>query len=1044
MLRALVHFSLRFRLVVLVAAAALMAVGVWMAERSPLDVFPEFAPPIVEVQTEAPGMSSESVERLVTTPLESSLNGIPRLRTLRSRSVQGISSIQLIFEHQADLFQVRQMVSERVAASASRLPQNARAPQLLPPLSSTSRVLNIGLKPKAKEALAPDEPLLTLTDLSVQMRWLIEPALRSVPGVANVSTYGEREKEFQVLVRPEELRAHGVTLAQVKQAAGGGAVYGSAGFQDTPNQRLAVQFQTQIREPADLARTVVTQRNGQPVSLGQVATLTEGTPPLIGEGIVNDEAGLLCVVEKSPWANTLEVTSAVERKLETLRPALPGVEITTEIFRPATFIEQALGNLRVAMLIGSALVALILLAFLFEWRTAIISLTAIPLSLVSAVIALRLLGMWNLASGTLNTMILAGLAIAVGEVVDDAIIDVENVIRRLRLNRETGSPHSAFRVVLEASLEVRSAVVYASFIVMFVCLPIFLLGGVAGSFFRPLALAYVLAVLASLFTALTVTPALCLLLLPGSAERHRPAPLFRATRWVYSQILGPVVRFWPASLLLLAGLIALAVVLFPLLKREYLPQFQENDLVIHYQAKPGTGLDAMRKDVLAVSRELREETAVGQFGAQIGRAELGEDVVSPNYAELWISLRKERESYAKEYDRIGQILDRHKGYESDVLTHLQERIKEVLSGGKASIVVRFFGPDLATLRRKAAAARQAIAETSGAIDVKMEAQALVPQLEIVVDPYRSAAHGLTPAGVFDAVTTLLNGAKVGEVHQEQRVFDIVVWAHPDVRMSWTDLGLLEIDLPNGQGSVPLQAVADVRLVNAPNLVRHEQASRCIDVSCNTRGRDPGAVVEEIRHKLLPLQQEGYRIEYLGEYEARQENQRQLLGVTALSLVGIALLLYVDFRSLLLTLLVLFTLPFALIGGVVAAYLAGGVLSLGSMIGFITVLGIAARNGIMLVSHYRHLQLQEGMPLGRELVLRGAQERVAPILMTALAAGLGLLPLALSGTKPGYEIEYPMAVVILGGLVTSTLLNLLVLPVLYAGAGRWIGGTPEKE
>jgi CzcA family heavy metal efflux pump len=1055
MLRSLVELSLRFRVVVVAAAAALLAFGVAVAMRSPLDVFPEFAPPLVEVQAEAPGMSSEAVEQLVTVPIESAVSGIPRMTTLRSKSVQGLSSVQMLFEQGADLFQVRQMVTERVAVAAARLPQQVRTPQVLPPLSSTSRVLKIGLTAKPKDQLEPGEPLLTQTDVSVLMEWVIRPRLLAVPGVANVSTYGTHPRQYQVLIKPAELREHGVTLDQVKQSVRQSVVYGSAGFHDTPNQRLAVQYTTRLDRPSDLSKTVVAYRKGQPLMLGQVATVTTGNPPHIGEGVINDEPGLLVVVEKYPWANTLQVTRDTEKAVDSLRPALPGVGITTRIFRPATFIELALANLRVAMLIGSVLVALIVIAFLFEWRTAVISLTAIPLSIIAAILVLNRLG------GTLNTMVLAGLAIAVGEVVDDAIIDVENIVRRLRQSVQRrassaerdsdGAPGSAlralrspFRVVLDASLEVRSAVVYASFIVVFVCLPIFFMGGVAGSFFRPLAFAYILAVMASLVVALTVTPALCLLLLPGAVDRRREAPLARFVRGLYRRALPLGLNQPLLTLGLLVLLFAGAAALFPMLKEEYLPRFQESDFLMHWIAKPGTGIDVMREDIQTVSRELRTETPVKEFGSHIARAEVGEEVVGSNFAELWISLGDYSGDYPAARKKIEGVMDRHAGFEHDLLTYLQERIKEVLSGSGATVVMRLYGPDLASLRRKAQEVRQVIEggegrePVSGVTDLRVEAQVLVPQIELVLDPHRSAAVGLTPGAVTDAVQTLLNGTKVAEVHQDQKIFDVVVWGHPDIRYSWPELRRLEIDLPGGQGTVPLESVAELRLVNAPNTIRHDKASRCIDVTCNVSGRDLGGVVQEIQQRVRALPpEEGYRVEFLGEYAARAENQRQLLGVGGLALLGIAMLLYLDFLSFRLTLLVLLTLPFALIGGLAAAYLTGGVLSLGSLVGFITVLGIAARNGIMLISHYRHLREQEGFPFGRELVLRGAEERVTPILMTALAAGLGLLPLAISGNKPGYEVEYPMAVVILGGLFTSTLLNLLVLPVLY----ERFGGAP---
>jgi CzcA family heavy metal efflux pump len=1035
MLRGLVELALRQRHIMVLAAIALLALGGWSALRAPLDVFPEFAPPLVEVQTEAPGMSSTAVESLVSIPLESAVNGIPRMTTLRSKSVQGLSSVVMLFERGADLFQARQMVGERVAVAAARLPQQVQAPRVMPPLSSTSRVLHIGLTPKRPEDLQPGEPKLDVTEVSVLLRWVIEPRLLRVPGVANISTYGQHDKQYQIQIKPEDLRAHGVTLEQVKQAVKASVVHGSAGFHDTPNQRLALQFSTRVERPEDLARIIVAPRDGSPLFLGQVATLTTGNPPFIGEGVINDEQGLFVVVEKYPWSNTLDVTREVEKALSALAPGLPGVSITTDIFRPATFIELALKNLRFAMILGCIFVSLILIAFLFEWRTAVISFTAIPLSIVAA---LALLVHWGV---TINTMVLAGLAIAIGEVVDDAIIDVENIVRRLKENRGLSHPRPALQVVLDASLEVRSAVVYASFIVVFVCLPIFFMSGLAGSFFRPLATAYVLAVMASLVVALLLTPALCLILLPNARATQRDA-WARGARALYRLLLPAVLK---RPLIVYGALAVLAVAAglgFLRLREDFLPQFQETDFLMHWVAKPGTGLDVMREDIQRVGREMLDQTQIKAFGAHIARAEVGEEVVGPNFAELWVSLGDFQGDYAAARREIEVVMARHPGFEHDLLTYLQERIKEVLTGTGASIVLRVYGPELDGLRQRAAEVREAIAQGSGeglvpgVIDLKVEAQVLVPQLELVFDPYKMADYGLRPKEVGDALATLLNGTAVAEAHQDQRKFDIVVRGHPDVLRRLPDLRRLEIDLPGGKGTAPLAAVADLRLVSAPNAIRHDKASRCIDVTCNVKDRDLGSVARDIEARLRQLpDRAGYRVEVLGEYQARVENQRQLLIYSLIALVGIAALLFMDFQSLRLTFLVLLTLPFALIGGVAAALLTGGTLSLGSLVGFITVLGIAARNGIMLVSHWRHLHQYENVPWGIDLVRRGAEERVVPVLMTALAAGLGLMPLAWSGNKPGYEVEYPMAVVILGGLATSTLLNLLVLPTLYYHLGQ---------
>jgi len=1037
MLRQLVRFSLQQRFLVIALAAGLVVAGVVSVLRSPVDVFPEFAPPLVEVQVEAPGMSSEAVESLVTIPLESALNGLPRMTVIRSKSVQGLSAVQMLFEQGSDIFQVRQMVNERVAAAARILPPTVKPPQLLPPLSSTSRILKLGLYPKKK----PDgTPACTTTDISVLMRWIIDPRLRAVPGVSNVSTYGLHDRVYQIQIDPVKMRDKGVTLDQVRQAASRAVVMGSSGFLDNENQRLAVQYATKLDHFDDLKQLVLIQRRGEPIRLGEVAELETGSPPAIGEGVVNDEVGLLVVVEKYPWANTFQVTKDVEKAIDALRPGLPDVEINTTIFRPATFIERAVNNLQHAMIMGCILVSIIVVAFLMNLRTAVISLTAIPLSIVAALLVL------NLTGHALNTMILAGLVIAVGEVVDDAIIDVENITRRLR---QQSQPLARWRVILAASLEVRSAVVYATAIVALVCLPIFFLGGVAGSFFRPLATAYILAVLASLIVALTVTPALSLILLPRNMGTGHDPLLARIVRGIYRRALAPILVRPVFALIVVGGMLAGAIVLLPRFKEEYLPQFQETDFLMHWIAKPGTSIHEVTRDIQLVSKDLRTKTTVRDFGSHIARAEIGEEVVGSNFAELWVSLKDDYGNYAAARKKIMAVMDHHSGYQHDLLTYLQERIKEVLTGTGASVVVRIYGPDLETLRNKAKALADAIngkgydGKVPGVVDLKVEAQDLIAQLELIIDAQQAAALGLSPGAIADAVTIYINGLKVGDVHQKQGTFDLVLMGSPSLRKNpWPSLLELPIDVPQPPGdtgrsaTVPLKSVATLKLINAPNIVRHDKASRCIDVTCNIQpNADLGAVVREIQTRAQPLNQESYRIEFLGEFAARQENQRQLLGVALLSILGIAVLIYSDFRSVRLTFLVLATLPFALIGGVFSAYFTGAVLSLGTLVGFITVLGIAARNGIMLVSHYRHLQQSEGVPFGRELVVRGASERVVPIMMTALAAGIGLLPLALGGNQPGYEIEYPMAIVILGGLFTSTVLNLLVVPALYQWFGR---------
>ncbi|HVX61068.1 MAG TPA: efflux RND transporter permease subunit [Pirellulales bacterium] len=1054
----LIATSLRLRVLVLALSALLIVYGIQTLKSTPLDVFPEFAPPLVEIQTEAPGLSTVEVESLISMPLENALNGTPFLKTIRSKSVLGLSSVKMIFEEGTDLIRARQLVQERLSVEAARLPAVAKPPVMMSPHSSTSRVLKIGVTSKT----------LSQMDLTILARWTIRPHLMAIPGVANVAIWGQRDRQFQVLVDPDRLRAHQLSLSDVERASADAATLSGGGFIDTPNQRLPVRQLTSIREPDDLADTIVGFRGGAPLRLGDVAEIVEGFPAPIGDAVIDDGPGLLLIVEKQPWGNTLDITHNVEQALELLRPGLEGVKLDPTIFRPATFIERSLENLSHAMLIGCVLVVVVLVAFLFDWRTSVISVTAIPLSLVAAALVLHYWG------GTINTMVIAGLVIALGEVVDDAIIDVENIMRRLKLNRQSENPLPTYQAVLAASLEVRSAVVYASLIVTLVFVPVLFLEGLSGAFFRPLAISYMLAILASLLVALTVTPAMSLILLPGAAHRRHEGALTLWLQRVYRGILPWFVVRPKMAVATISLLFAVSLAAAASLGEEFLPDFKETDFLMHWVEKPGTSLEAMTRITTRVSKELRQIPGVRNFGSHIGRAEVADEVVGPNFTELWISVEPTADLDAT-VARIQATVDGYPGLYRDVLTYLKETIKEVLTGAKATIVVRIFGPDLTALRSKAEEVYQAIEDVDGVIDPHVEQQALVPQLQVRLRPEAAAQYGFTPGHVRRAVETLIRGTKVGEVYYDQKSFAVVVWGKPELRSDLLALRRLPIDLPQvgtsasatgsnppagaaspgsvnptppmssaaslssaavANGYVPLGDIAFVETVPTPNEVMRESVSRRIDVTCNVQGRDLGSVAREIEERVKQLKfDRGYHPEFLGEYAERQASRRRLFALAAMSLVGILLILHVDFQSWRLTLLVLLTIPFALVGGVFAAALAGGVLSLGSLVGFVTVLGIAARNGIMLVSHYRHLETDEGEAFGPGLVMRGSEERLAPILMTALTTGLALVPLVAGGNLPGHEIEYPMAVVILGGLATSTLLNLFLLPPIYLAFGR---------
>ncbi len=1018
MMRALVAACLRLRFLVVAIGGAILVVGVARLQDVSLDVFPEFAPPLVEVQTEAPGLSAAEVESLISVPLESALNGTSWLETIRSKSVSGLSSVVIIFKPGTDIMRARQLVQERLAIAASRLPDVANAPVMLSPLSATSRAMKIGL--------SSDE--MSLIELSTLARWTIRPRLMAVPGVANVAIWGQRDRQLQVEVDPERLRSHGVSLQEVTKAAGDATQPGAGGFIETPNQRLGIRHRSPIVSAADLARVPVRASGATVLRIGDIADVGEGHQPMIGDGIINDGPGILLIVEKQPWGNTLSVTRGVEEALEALRPGLSGVAIDSTIFRPATFIEMAIDNLTTSLLIGCVLVIFVLGAFLYEWRTALISLAAIPLSLVTAGLILQMQG------ATINTMVLAGLVIALGAVVDDAIIDVENIVRRLRQHRKEGSTQSTAAVILDASVEVRNAIVYATLIIVLALLPVFFMQGLSGAFFRPLAMAYALAVLLSMLVAMTVTPALSLLLLSKAPLERRESPLVLWLQRRYDDFL-PRVLEKPRKMFIGVGVATLmGVVALPMLGESLLPDFKETDFLMHWVTKPGTSHAEMNRITIQASKELRAIPGVRNFGAHVGRAEVADEVVGINFTELWVSIDRDVD-YEETLAKIQDVVDGYPGIYRDVLTYLRERIKEVLTGASTSIVVRIYGPDLEVLRDKAEEVGRSLSGIDGVVDLKVEPQVNVPHVEVTVDLAAAELYGLTPGSVRRAAATLIAGSKVGEIYEDQKVFDVVVQGTPETRHSLTSIRDLLIEAPAG-GHVRLKDVAEVRVVPTPNAIKREAVSRRIDVGCNVRGRDLGAVARDIERTIADIEfPREYHPEVLGEYAERQAAQKRMLALGLAAVLGMLFLLQASFQSWRLGFLTLLTLPSALVGGVLAALISGATISLGSLVGFITVLGIAARNGIMLISHYQHLEQDEGETFGLHLVLRGARERLSPILMTAASTGLALVPLVVAGNLPGHEIEHPMAVVILGGLITSTLLNLVVLPSLYLRFGR---------
>lgn len=1030
MMRSIVESSQRLRFLVVVIAAATMFFGVTQLRKMPVDVLPEFEPPMVEVQTEALGLSAAEVAGMVTLDVEELLSGTPWLRSMHSKSVPGLSAILMVFEPGTSLMHARQVVQERLTM-AFMLPNIAKAPAILQPVSATSRVMTIGLTSKEVSPI----------QMSVLARWTIKPRLMGVPGVANVAIWGQRDWQLQVLIDQEQLRTHGVSQEQIISTTGdamwvspltflNASHPGTGGWIDTPNQRLGVQHLLPIASPENLARVPVDNATWR---LGDVAKVVEGHPPLIGDALVNGTPGLLLVIEKLPGANTLAVTRGVEAALAAMRTGLPGIEIDAQIFRAATFIETAFANLTRALLIGAVLMVLVLGAFLYNWRSGVISCVAMPLSLLAATLVLY----WR--GATINMMLLAGFVIALGTVVDDAIIDIENVVRRLRQRRQEGSDKSPASIMLEAVLEVRGAIVYATLIAVLAVLPVFFMGGLFGAFFQPLAVSYALALLASMVVALTMTPALSLLLLRHAPLEPRESPLIQGLQRNAEAVLARIIRTPSLAYVAIGVLVLVGLMVWSQLGQELLPSFKERTLLIDMEATPGTSHPAMSRMASQVSRELRSIRGVRTVGAHVGRAVTGDQVVGMNAGQLWVTLDPTAD-YDQTVAKIQETAHGYPGLDGKVETYLTERLREVLTGTGDAITVRIFGPDQDVLRRLAKEVEQVLAQVDGLVDVKVEGQAEEPQVEIKVNLAAAERHGLKPGDIRRQTATIFAGLGVGTLFEAQKMFDVVVWGAPEARQSLTNLHNFLLETP-GNNRVRLGEVAEVRIAPTPTVIKRAAISRRIDVVADVGGRDLGSVSRAVNQRLqdvkFPLE---YHAELLGEYAEQQAAQKRILDIAVAAALGIFLLLQAAFRSWRLAFVAFVTLPLALVGGVLAAFAGGSILSLGSLIGFLALLGVAARHGILLITHYQHLAQHEGEPFGPGLVLRGTRERLAPTLVTAITIGVALVPLVLFGNTAGLEIVHPMAVVILGGLVTSTFLYLFIVPALYLHFGL----SPEPD
>ncbi|MBI3664855.1 MAG: efflux RND transporter permease subunit [Acidobacteria bacterium] len=1023
MLRALVEFSIRFRGVVTALACVVVGYGLYVWQHARFDVYPEFAPPQVVIQTEAPGLSPEEVEQLVTRLVESAVNGAGNLESIRSQSIQGLSVVTAIFREGTEIYRARQVVGERLAETIGQMPQGVKSPTMAPLTSASSMMLAIGLTSEKR----------SLMELRTFADWTIRPRLLGVPGVAKVVVFGGEVRQLQVQVRPERLLAFDLGIEDVLAATRRATAVRGAGFVETEAQRIVLQTQGQSVTPEEMGEVILARHNGTSLRLKDVTRVAEGPVPKIGDAGIGGRPGVLLVVSSQLGANTMEVTAAAERALEEMKSAVKAEQITLHpgLFRPANFIETALHNVNFSLLVGGVLVAVVLFLFLFNVRTAFISLTAIPLSLLIAVIILDRYG------ATINTLALGGLAIAIGEVVDDAIIDVENIFRRLRENEANRDPKTAFRVVLDASLEVRSAVVYATFVVALVFLPVLTMTGLQGRLFAPLGIAYILAILASLAVALTVTPALCYLLLPQAAKRASEPPFVTVLKVQYGRTLQKATARPGLVMGLAFALGAGAATTLPFLGGGFLPELREGHFIVHMYSAPGTSFQESFRLGRLVTRELLRDPRIRSVSQQIGRAEKADDTWGPHYSEFHVDLNplggRELENVQ---GRIREALEKFPGIYFSIKPFLTERIEETLSGVTAQVAIKIFGDDLDAIDQKAREVAQVVSAIGGAADVQVDAPPGAPQFVIRLRPERLKQFGFHPLDALEAVQAAYQGVVVGETYQANYVFDVAVILDEKIRRDPEAIGAMI--LRNEEGlRIPLHELAEVYQTTGRYVVLHDGARRRTAVTCNVRGRDLRSFVAEARRQVGKMNfPAGIYAIFSGADEARERAQRELLLNSTIAGIGIILLLSIVFKNWRNLALVLANLPFALVGGVLAVFFTGGWLSVGSLVGFVTLFGITARNSMMLVSHFEHLVKQEGMTWGLEAALRGTSERFVPVMMTALVTTLGLLPLAVGSGEPGREIEGPMAIVIVGGLATSTVLNLLVLPALALRYGRF--------
>jgi CzcA family heavy metal efflux pump len=1049
MIDRIIQWSLRNRLFVLTAAALLLVWGTYEAVKMPVDVFPDLTAPTVTVVAEAHGMAPQEVETQITFPVETALNGASGVRRVRSSTGVGIAVIWVEFEWGTDIYQARQVVSEKLQLAQSTLPPDVAPPVLAPVSSIMGEIMFIAL---TSDRHSPME-LKTTAD------WNIRRRLLAVPGVSQVIPTGGETKQYQVIVRPDRLAAYGLGVDEVVRVLRESNENTSAGFYNEGGQEYLIHGVGRITSPEDIASTVIVERDGQPILVRDVATVQIGSALKRGEGSHNAKPAVILGIQKQPTANTLQLTRQLDAVMADIQKTLPqGMKINSHIFRQSDFIEIAVHNVVAALRDGAILVVAIVFIFLMSVRATGITVLAIPLSLVTAIIAMRLFGV------TINTMTLGGMAIAVGALVDDAIIDVENVTRRLRESRKQKAESrngerdaseaerstsafsflpSDFHVIYEASREVRGSIVFATVIIVLVFLPLFFLTGIEGRLLRPLGFAYIVSLAASLVVALTVTPALCSLLLPRS-KAIVSEDESRIVRWLkgwYGPMLARLLDRWKPITIAAVAALAIAGVALGLAGRAFLPDFNEGTLTINLVTLPGTSLETSDRLGRMAEQILLGEPEVVATARRTGRAELDEHAQDVNASEMEVSLKMKDRSKDEFLADLRRKLSAVPGTNVTIGQPISHRIDHMLSGTRANIAVKIFGEDLATLRKLGDQVKNIMTAVEGTADVSLEQQPDIPFLTIKFDRAAIARYGLQVTDVAEAIETAFAGHEVSRILEGRASFDLVVRYEASAVGDIDMIRATRIATPGG-AQIPLSSLAEIRKDRGPNTITRENVERKAVVMSNVAGRDLSSVVEDIREQVtatvkLPA---GYHIEYGGQFESAAEASRRLVLLGIVVIAGILLLLYIALDSLRDAALVMVNLPLALIGGVAGVYVAGGTLSVASIIGFITLFGIATRNGLMLISHIHHLMTHEGVTDLREAVQRGALERLSPILMTALSAGLALIPLALAIGKPGSEIQTPMAIVILCGLLTSTALNMFVVPALYLRFGSRV---PER-